>query len=445
MKNLKLHILNYASIAALIVVKCTLGIEPTMAQQPVVTLQHLWDEAQANSLRIKTKQGNLKTAEQGIVVAKSNNLPDVDVSLSAGLLSDGVIMDRHFRNAQNVENPHFMNNFAIKASQLVYGGGVVKNSIKLSEILRDMAALSLETEIQDIKMMIAGFYLDLCRLYNQDAVLDDNLRLCNVLIDNMKVMEKEGTALSNDILRYELQKESILLSKRKVADAMQIVYRQIATATGREGENDFKPDTTMIAIEPVISTLQEYQDNALHGNTGIKTAAAATQLKESELKIERSSMLPKVAIVAEEHLDGPITNEVPVINSNFNYMFVGVGIQYQLSSSYKNKREVRRAEIERENSETQHSLAQEQVSDAIFAAYTDCLTSQSEIATQQKSVGLANRNYNVILSRYNNGLATVTDMLDAANTKLDAELGLVNSKISLLFNNFKLKYISSEL
>ena len=415
------------------------------AQKPVISLQHLWDNAKENSLRIKAKQGSLRTAERDVNSAKSGRLPDVEASINVGLLSDGLLTDRNFTNAQRVDNPHFMNNFAIKASQLVYGGGAVKNSISITEIMRELAELNLDSETQEIKMMIAGFYLDLCRLYNQDAVLDDNLKLCNALIDNMKAMEKEGTALNNDILRYELQKESILLSKRKVADALQIVYRQIATVTGWEGDNDFAPDTAMIAQNPEIRTLQEWQNAALQGNTDIKSAAASSQLKAAELKVSHSEMLPKVAIVAEGHLDGPITNEVPVINSNFNYMFVGVGVKYSLSSLYKNNRNVRRAEIELENAGVRHGLARQQVADAVFAAYTDCLTSQSEILTQQKSVELANRNYSVILSRYNNGLATVTDMLDAANVKLDAELSLVNSKINLLYNNFKLKYICSEL
>lgn len=429
----------------LCIVFCLINCTFCIAQKPVVTLQHLWDEAQQNSLRIKAKQGSLRTAEQEIQLARSGALPDVEVSLSAGLLSDGVIMNRHFGDAQRVENPHFMNSFAIKASQLVYGGGVVKNSIQLSETLRDMAALDLDNETEQIKMIIAGLYLDLCRLYNQDAVLDDNLKLCNTMIDNMKVMEKQGTALSNDILRYELQKESILLAKRKVSDGLQIVYRQIATATGRVGDNDFAPDTAMISKTIAVLSLEDWQNAALQDNTDIKSAAAATQLKATELKISRSAMLPKVAVVAEQHLDGPITHEVPVINSNFNYMFVGVGVQYSLSSLYKDKRNVRRAEIELENAAVKHSLAQEQVSDAVFAAYTDCLTSEAEINTQQKSVELALKNYGVILSRYNNGLATITDMLDAANVKLDAELSLVNSKINLLYNNFKLKFISSEL
>lgn len=49
-------------------------------------------------------------------------------------------------------------------------------------------------------------------------------------------------------------------------------------------------------------------------------------MNEQKVKLERSELLPKIALVAGEHLDGPITIEVPVLDNNFNYWYVGVGI-----------------------------------------------------------------------------------------------------------------------
>ena len=415
------------------------------AQKPIITLEKLWQEALENSQNIRVNQLLLSEAESKIISVKNSNLPDIDVNLSLGYLGNGYLTDRSFKNGLSVENPHFMNNFAVKASQLIYGGGVIKNAVKMAQIGRDMAQLKLEASMQDIKMMIAGLYLDLCRLHNQTTVLNDNLRLCDIVIANMKVMEQQGTALSNDILRYELQKESLLLSKRKVQDALQIVYRKIATATHHEGVNDFVPDTSMFnhVIDFQVDSL--WQQLALNNNINVKIAEAASKCSQYQLNTIKSDNLPKVVVIAEDHFDGPITIEVPVIDKNFNYWFAGVGVQYNLSSLYKNKHNVKRAEIALQTSQEQQVLAQEAVGDNVFAAYTDLLTSDAETLTQQKSVELSGKNYNVTLSRYNNGLVTITDMLDAANTKLDAELGFINSKINTLYNYYKLKYICAEL
>jgi len=59
--------------------------------------------------------------------------------------------------------------------------------------------------------------------------------------------------------------------------------------------------------------------------------------------------------------------------------------------------------------------------------------------TQMKSLELAQQNYQVVNNRYMNGLALITDMLDASNQKLQAELKLVNAEINILFNYYKLK------
>ena len=64
---------------------------------------------------------------------------------------------------------------------------------------------------------------------------------------------------------------------------------------------------------------------------------------------------------------------------------------------------------------------------------------------QQKSVELAVQNYRVIQNRYENGLALITDMVDAANVKLDAELALVSARINVIYNYYQLKYISNTL
>ena len=59
--------------------------------------------------------------------------------------------------------------------------------------------------------------------------------------------------------------------------------------------------------------------------------------------------------------------------------------------------------------------------------------------TQEKSLELAAQNYSVVNNRYLNDLALITDMLDASNSKLNAELQLVNAQINILFNLYKLK------
>ena len=85
------------------------------------------------------------------------------------------------------------------------------------------------------------------------------------------------------------------------------------------------------------------------------------------------------------------------------------------------------------------------MSDAVHAAYVNLQTARTQLQTCEKSVQLATENYDVVSNRYKNGLAIVTDLTDAANMKLDAQLALVNARINVAFSFYNLKYVTASL
>ena len=180
-------------------------------------------------------------------------------------------------------------------------------------------------------------------------------------------------------------------------------------------------------------------------NLTIRQAQLSQQMGDKRIAMERSALLPHVSLFAENYLNGPITIEIPAINNNFNYWFVGVGVQYQLSSLFKRNHKVSAARQSRHQADEQLALAREQVETAVQAAYTELLTSEADLRTQEKSTQLALENYQVVLNRYQNGLALITDLLDASNVKLQAELQLVNARITQLYLLYRLRYLSHSL
>ncbi len=92
-----------------------------------------------------------------------------------------------------------------------------------------------------------------------------------------------------------------------------------------------------------------------------------------------------------------------------------------------------------------HQLVQEQVENAVQEGYVNFLTAFTDLRTQENSVRLADENYSVTDNRYQNGMALLTDMLDASNMKISADLGLVNARINILYNYYTMKYITHTL
>lgn len=92
-----------------------------------------------------------------------------------------------------------------------------------------------------------------------------------------------------------------------------------------------------------------------------------------------------------------------------------------------------------------YALALEHTETAVQAAHIRFQESFVQFNTQKKSVELASQNYDVINNRYINDLALLTDMLDASNMKLSAELELVNMQINIVYSYYKLQYTTGTL
>ncbi|MGN1229175.1 MAG: TolC family protein [Prevotella sp.] len=413
--------------------------------QTQMTLDQLYALADEQSQSIKTFKTAIEASQLGVAAAKAQRLPDIGASLSIGYLGDGVLGDRDLTGWQHIDNPHFMNNFALKAQQVIYAGGAIESGVALAELGQRMAELDYTKNRQEIRFIITSHYLDLCRLQNREQVVNKNILLTQRVIDNMEARRNQGTALKTDITRYELQLESLKLQLTKLKDAKSILSHQLVTMLHMPDGTVIAADYASLEKNAQVLAERDWQDIAAANNVGLKQSETAVKINEKKVKLERSQQLPKIAVVAEEHFDGPITTEVPVIDKNISYWFAGVGVSYNISSLFKSNKKLKQAKTALRQSQEQVTLAREGIDNAVQATYTDYLTAFKELQTQRKSVELADQCYDVTEKRYNNGLALLTDMLDASNSKLSAELGLVDADINILFNFFKLKYISHTL
>jgi outer membrane protein TolC len=116
-----------------------------------------------------------------------------------------------------------------------------------------------------------------------------------------------------------------------------------------------------------------------------------------------------------------------------------------VSSLFKSNKKLRAAKVAVREAQERKTVAQELVGNQMQAAWTNYQQSYVELQTQQKSVELARQNFEVVKDRYINQLALVTDMIDASNMRLDAELAEVDARINIAYAYYKMKYIAGEL
>ena len=442
---------------------------PVCAQEraaQTMTLTTLYNLANQQSQKVKVSEVALWAADEGVAAAKSALLPSVDLCLQGSYTGNAFMLSRGFSPngttdyivpgigiipvANGKQNtPHWGNSFTAQVLQVVYAGGAIRSEVRMAELCKEMTELDVEKNRQEVRFLLTGYYFDLCKLDNQIEVVRQNIALTQREITQMKARRGEGTVLLNDITRYEFQLQSLELTLAKLVDASTVINHQLVTTLHLPKQTVISPDINELDTEinalTAIVAQKTWQQIAADNNLGISQATVATNLSEQKVKLVKSESLPSVIVIAENQLFGPYTQDLIPKDCNVNVWFVGIGVKFSLGSLWKNKHNIRKARMEHQQSQEALALVREGVENAVQASYTNLLTSYTEVKTQQKQVELANQNYSVVQKRYQNDLALLTDMVDASNMKLFAEMALVNARIGMLYNFYKLKYVTNTL
>lgn len=431
-----------------------------------ITLMSLYHLADQQSQKVKVSEVALRAADEGVAAAKSALLPSVDLGLQGSYTGNAFMLSRGFSANGTTDyivpgvgvipvpngkqdTPHWGNSFTAQVTQVVYAGGAIRSGIRMAELGKVLAELDVERNRQEVRFLLTGYYLDLCKLSNQIDVVRQNIALTQKEIAQMKARREQGTVLQNDITRYDFQLKDLELTMKKLTDASAIVNHQLVTTLHLPEQTVVVPDNKELNTE--INALSDiaaqdlWQTKATNNNIDIRQAEVAQNLAEQKIKQAKAASLPSVAVVAENHFAGPYTQDLIPKDCNVNVWFVGVGVKFNLGSLWKNKHQIRKARIEHQQSQETISLVREGIENAVQANYTNLLTSYTEVDTQKKQVELAKQNYSVVQNRYQNDLALLTDMVDASNMKLSAEMSLVNARINMLYNYYKLKYVTNTL
>ena len=410
-----------------------------------MSISQLFEKIEDNNKELRTSKTGVEAANLGIESAKSKRLPDLDASLSFSYIGNALLTDRNFSNVHGLKSPHVGNNFALQAQQVVYAGGAINAGIKLAELGKLQAEVGVKLTRQQARFIALGQYLDLYKIDNRIRVYEKNIELTRQLIDDIKEKQKQGMALKNDITRYELQMESLKLGLTALHNNRSILNHQLCNTLDIDAGKQIIPDATIADKNYAKDDEAYWQSASLVSSPLMEQSNNAIRIAEQKEKIAKSDLLPKVAFVAADNFDGPILFELPPVDKNLNVWYVGVGVKYSLSSLFKSNKRIKQAAVETRQAKEAHAVQAEQLNNRVQAAYVQYQQTYVELETQKKSVELAQQNYEVMNARYLSQLALVTDMVDASNLKLNAELSEVDARINIVYAYYRMKYIAGEI
>lgn len=408
-----------------------------------LTVEQLFEQGIEQSLHIGADRLKEEMAGLRARTARTLRLPDIEVGLKGGYVGQPVVFEHGLSDPTHPDAPDWSQNYAVDFTQPLYQGGKIKYAIRQADLQRDIAALQTATDQADLKLELLRQYLDLFSLYKQHRVLSRNIAESERRLKDIRQMKREGLITNNDVLRSEMQLTDNNLSLLQTENNIRLVSQQLDILLGLDEGLLLRPDTTLLQKDFGLEGYDDYVLQAYSADPAMRLLQQQTELARNSIQLTRADNLPHLSLYASNTLARPISRTLAdMYNNNWN---VGLSLSYSLSSLYQNRhklREARRNVALQRNAEEQQK---QQLRIGIRTAYLKHHEALQRVEALKLSVRQAEENYRIMRNRYLSQLAILTDLLDADNLRLNAELQLTTARTQVIYTYYQLQRAAGKL
>ncbi|MEG0647793.1 MAG: TolC family protein [Bacteroides sp.] len=408
--------------------------QQAVRQLPVEELFRLGIE---NSLQLKAAKIQEVITDDQQKTALSQRLPNLQVGASAGLIGQPIVFQKGLSRPMRPDVPNWSQNYNIELSQPLYQGGKIRYNIRKADLQKQIAFISSTNDRAEAKLLLLQQYVSLFSYYKQRDVLDRNIEESERRLKDIRRMRKEGVLTRNDEIRSELQLTNDRLAQQEADNSIAIASQQLDILLGLNESLLIMPDTTLLYTNLLLQDYESYVQLAYESYPGMQIARHNTQLAENDTRLTKADNLPALSLHAGNTLARPMSNTLAdMYNNNWN---IALNLSYNLSSLYQNKHRIHEAKQMVQLRRNAEELLMQDVRIQIRSAYIRHKEALNRVEALKLSVKQAEENYRIVQNRYLNQLSILTDLLDASNVRLDAELQLTTARSQTIYTYYELQ------
>jgi outer membrane protein TolC len=390
-----------------------------------ITLKEAVELSIRNSKQLKISGARVEEASAALKEAQEKRLPDAKASGAYMWLSSANVNLKSSSSTNGSGSPKVSQALygIVNASLPIYTGGRIRYGIESSRFLAEAAKLDAETDRDAVVMNTVEAYVNLYKAKAAVDLVNENLGQARQRVKELSSLEKNGVLARNDLLKAELQASNTELSLLEVENNWQLANIILNLMLGLPDKTVLQPDSSMINEVISLQPLETYVQSAEKNRKELESVGLKTQAAQSGVKATKGELYPSLALTG-----GYVAADIPKVLTITNAVNIGVGFSYNIGSLWKTKSKLQGAEAMVKQLTATRELLSDQVRLEVNRAYLNWLNSQKKIEVYQKAVEQASENYRIIKNKYNNSLATTTELLDADVAQLQAGMNLLFSR-----------------
>jgi outer membrane protein TolC len=395
-----------------------------------ITLQEAIDLSISNSHLLKNNSAKIDEAVAAVKEANEKKLPDFTISGSWLYLpiSPNISLKTNSSSSGGAGTNVSQAMYTTTGISLpLFTAGRLDYGIESAKYLEKAARLNADENKEAVVFNSISAFGNLYKARAAVELVKEYLEQSNKRVQDFSNLEKNGLLARNDLLKAELQSSNIELTLLDVENNLQLASVNMALMLGLPEKTILIPDSASLIKAIKAKSFEEYEQQALTERKEIGAVILHKKIAELGVKTVKADYYPGLALTA-----GYIAANVPGFLTITNALNVGVGVNYSLSSIWKTKTKLAAAGARVQQLASSELMLSDQIRLQVNETYQAYKLSEKRIQVYQKALVQSTENFRIIKNKYENTLATATDLLEAEVTQLQSRLMVVGATVDAI-------------
>ncbi len=404
-------------------------------QKPTYSLMEIMEQSMQKNLEIKLVFKDLELAEQDIILARSSVLPEVGLGVSATQLNP---------DAANSFTPEKQATAQLSFNQLIYSEEAIA-SIKIAHYLREAQNYQTLSDILNVLLDTYVLYFNVLTAKTELIIRRENLNNSVTNLALAKLKASTGASTRSDIYRWESEvanaRQAVIQSKTNLIAAKLELNTLLANSLEEDFDiedvtidgqlfEDFRSDriSKLINRPSDFGVLSDFLvQESVRANPNKRLLLENLKaIERTKLQNERLLFVPNVALQGQAGyvLDrgGVGSTEVPGVALVDYPWQVGVSLSYPIFRGNARRANLQRATVQLEQINFSRTQLDQNLELLVRTNLLNALSASTNLDFSKVAADNALDNFELVQDNYQQGTVIITQLIDAQNAALNANL-----------------------
>jgi outer membrane protein TolC len=252
-------------------------------------------------------------------------------------------------------------------------------------------------------------------------------------LKNVQAMYEQGMVSEYDKLRAEVELANFSPQVTSAEEAWKMALEGLRMVLGLAPQDEFEPVGELAEITPKEVDINKAIDEAFSNRADYRQIGLRTQMLQQALKVEKRNQYWPSFFLSVNY-----QKQAQEKNLNFDEYFWGEGLSVGIACSiplfdgFKTHNRIQMAKLNVHKAELMKSQAEDGIRIEIKQAVWKLEEASEKLQASQQAVQQAEKGYSIAEVRYQSGISTQVELLDARLSGTQAQISELSARYDLI-------------